>query len=78
MRRKIGERLRVGRAVADRRNRQVIAAALAIRANASRQPPDARMIEEQRFDRRLQHVDDRVVTTDVGDFVRQNRVDVSL
>ena len=54
----------------------VVAAELAFEADAPRQPPDGRVIEEQRLDRALEEIDQVVVPPDVRQLVRENRVEL--
>ena len=55
---------------------EIVAAVLALGANPPRQPPDGRVIEQQRLDERLQQVDEIVVPADVRELVRQDRLEL--
>ena len=72
----IGKRAGVGDRITTQADGEVVAAVLALRANASRQPPDGGVIEEQRLDERLQEIDQIVVAPDVRELVRQNRLEL--
>ena len=72
----VGERSRVSVGIAAEADREVIAAVLALDADPAREPPDRRVIEEQRLDERLQQVDEVVVTTDVRELVREDRFEL--
>ena len=72
----IGKRAGIGHRIATQADREVVAAVLALGADASRQPPDRGVIEEQRFDERLQEVDQVVVASDVRELVRQERLEL--
>src|SRR5205807_9988660 len=50
----------------------VVAAVFPLVANLVRQPPDRRVVEENRLDQRLQQVDEVVVSANVGKLVRYN------
>ncbi len=76
MRFELGERFGVADWIAAQRDGDVVAAVLALRANAVREPPHRRMVEEQRLDDRLQHVDGVVVPANVRQLVRENRFDL--
>ena len=72
----IGERARVRDAIAAELDREIVAAVLALNPDSVREPPDRRVIEEQRFDDRLQQVDEVVVPPHVGQFVRDHRLEL--
>ena len=70
------QRPRVLQRIAEHRHGDVIAAVLALHANALRDPPDGRVIEKKRFHDGLNQVDDEVVPPDMGELVRQNHLDL--
>ena len=73
----ISERSRVfGPVVADR-DRDIVTAMFTLDPNLPREPPRARVIEEQRFRDGLQQIDEIVVTLHVGEFVRDDRLQLS-
>ena len=72
----VGKRLRVSIRIAAQADRKIVAAVLALDADAARQPPDRRMIEEQRLDERLQQVHQVVVAADVRELVREDRFEL--
>ena len=57
-------------------NDDVVAAELTFNADAARQPPDRRVVEEQRLDRALEQVDQIVVPPNVRQLVRKDRVEL--
>ena len=71
-----GEGASVGEAVAAGGDGQVVATAFSFLADAAGDPPDGRMIEEQRLDRRLDQVYQIVVPADVSQFVGQQRFEL--
>ena len=72
----LGERLRVADRVTADRDRDVVAAVLALHPNPVRHPPHCRMVEQQRLGDRLQHVHRVVVAADVRELVREDRLDL--
>ena len=72
----LGERRRVGHRIAAQAHREIVAAVLALDADPARQPPHRRVIEQQRLDERLQQVDEVVVTPDVRELVREDRLEL--
>ena len=75
-RRQLGERRDIDQAIAADRDRQIVAAVLALGAHFGRHPPHGRVIEEQRLDDRLQQVDEIVVPPHVRELVRENRFEL--
>ena len=63
------QRSRIGQHIAANRDRELIAAALALAADLLGHPPDGGVIEQNRFDDRLDHADEVIVAADVGEFV---------
>ena len=57
--------------------RDVVATVLTRLANPRRHPPDGRMKEQQRLRHRLQQVDGIVAAPDVGQLVREKRLDLA-
>ncbi len=55
---------------------QIVAAVFALGADLARYPPDGRVIEQERFDGRLNQVDQVIVPANVGQLVRQNRFEL--
>ena len=72
----VGKRLCVGVWVTTEAHGKVVAAVLAFDADAPRQPPDSGVVEEQRFDERLHEVHEVVVTPDVRQLMRENRLEL--
>ena len=72
----IGQRAGVGDRIAAQADREIVAAVLALDADAARQPPHRGVIEEQRLDQRLQQVDEIVVAADVRELVREDRFEL--
>src|SRR4030095_11980152 len=54
----------------------VVAAVLAFDSNLPRAPPDRRMVEEKRFDERLQHVDEVIMPAHMSELVGENGSEV--
>ena len=63
---------RVDLAVAAQANRDVVTTVFAFGANPFRKPPYRRVVEEDRFDRALDDVDDVVMPPDVRELMREN------
>ena len=76
MRLELGERLGVADWIAAQCDGDVIAAVFALHADPIREPPDRRVIKEQRLDNGLQHVDRVVVAANVRELVREDRFDL--
>ncbi len=72
----IREGLRVRIGIAAETDRQVVAAVFALDPDGTRQPPYGRVIEQQRFDERLDQVDEVVVAPHVREFVGEDRFDL--
>ena len=53
--------------------REIVGDLFALVADAPRQPPDHRVIEQQRFDRALHQIDEIIVSADMRQFVRDQR-----
>ncbi len=70
------ERRRITDRIPAHRHSHIVAAMLALIANARRQPPDRRVIEQQRLSERLHQVDEVVVTSHMGDLMREDRFDL--
>ena len=58
------------------RDRQIVAAVLALVPHAGGDPPHRRVVEQQRFDRRLDQVDEVVVPAHVGQLVREQGLEL--
>ena len=72
----IGQRPGVGDRIAAEADREIVAAVLALDADPPREPPDRGVIEQECLDQRLQEVDQVVVTADVRELVRENRLEL--
>ncbi len=70
------QRPRVARAIPAGFHGHVVAAVLALNPNATRDPPDGRVIEQQRLHDALKQVDQVVVPPDVRQLVGQDRLDL--
>jgi len=57
-------------------DRHVVAAVLTLLAHPSRRPPDRRVVEQQRLDRRLQQIHEVVVPPDMRQLVGEQRVEL--
>ena len=75
-RRQRQQRLGVRRRFPRNRDGGVVAAVLALLADAPRDPPDGRMEEQQRFGDRLQQVDRVIAAADVRELVSEERFDL--
>ena len=72
----IGERRRVDDPIAAERHRDVVAAVFPLRADAPRDPPARRVVEEQHLGGGLQQVDGEVVAPDVRELVGDDRIEL--
>ena len=70
------QRLRISDAIAAHSNRHIVATVFAFGPNPVRQPPDRGVIKEKRLRERLEQIDGVVVTADVRQLVRENRLDL--
>ena len=73
-RRQLGQRGDVDQPIAAHVHGEIVAAVFALGADLRRHPPHRRVIEQQRLDHRLQQVDEIVVTADVRELVREDRL----
>jgi hypothetical protein len=71
-----GERAGVGQDIARDRDREIVAAVFAFRADLRGDPPDGRVIEEHRLHHALQQVNQIVVAANVRELMRQQRLHV--
>ena len=62
--------------VATEGNRQIVAAVFAFGTDHTGDPPDHRVIKQQAFHRRLQHVDQIVAAADMRQFMQQDGFDL--
>ena len=74
----VRERTRIRHGIAAQAHGQVVTAVLAFRPDAARQPPDGRVIEQERLEQRLQQVHEIVVPADMCELVGQDRFDLQL
>jgi hypothetical protein len=70
----LGQRPRVRDAIAAEGDGEIVAAVFALGPGLARQPPHARMVEEQRLDRGLHQVGEIVVPPHVRQLVSENRL----
>jgi hypothetical protein len=70
--REFRERRHVNEPIATHFDREIVTAVFAFRAYLRRYPPRRRVIEQQRFDHRLQQVDQIVVPPHVRELVRED------
>ena len=70
------QRLGIDHRIARDRHGEIVTAQLALLADPAGHVPDARMIEEQRLDQALQQIHEVIVTPDVRQLVRENRLDL--
>ena len=70
----LSERRGIHQSIAAHFHRQIVTAMFPLGANLRRHPPRGGVVEQQRFNHRLQQVDEIVVTADVGKLVRENGV----
>ena len=70
------EHLDISLGPAHTRDDQAIAAELALQAYPTREPPGHRVEEEQRLDETLQQVDEVVPALQVGEFVKQDHLEL--
>ena len=71
-----GQGSRVLKRVAEHRDGHVITAMLSLHADSTRDPPNRRMVKEQRLHHGLQQIDDEIVTADVRQLVGQDHLDL--
>ena len=72
----VGQGSRVRHRIAAQVHRQIVAAVFALDPDSARHPPHRGVVEQHRLDQRLQQVHQRVVATDVREFVRQDRFEL--
>jgi len=71
-----GQSLRVVERITANGDRYVVATVLTLHPDPFGYPPDGGVIKQHRFGERLQNVDEIVVAPDVGELVRENRLDL--
>lgn len=58
--------------IAEKFDGEIVAAEFAFEAESARDPPDGGVVEEEGFDDGLEEVDEVVVSSDVGEFMRED------
>src|SRR5215472_8082033 len=72
----LNQRVRIQVPVRDQTQRHRVATVFALGANDAADPPDGRMIEQERFDETLEQIDQIIVPFDVAELVREQRLDL--